>query len=143
MPWMILDQHLQQDVIDGDVRAMITSRRQKVIGKLRLDMTAIHMTAAEATARGHSNVAKEVKEKLLLLLLGNSNHDTDRVMIDNVINAIQARQENIIRRAQYVTNRKVSFFEETPTLLIESNAGSLVGVQTKLQDKDQMPSGIN
>ena len=124
-----LNQHLQQDVIDGNVRAMITSRRQKVIGKLKLDMTAIHLTAGKATARGHSNIAKEAKEKLLLLL-GNSNPDTDSIKIDSVINAIQARQENIIRRAQYVINRKVSFFEETPTLLIESTAGSLVGVQT-------------
>ena len=107
------------------------SRRKKVIGQLKLDMTAIYMTAVEATARGHFNVAKEAKGKLLLLL-GNSNHDTGRIIIDNVINAIQARQENIIRRARYVTNHKVSFFEGTPTLLIESTAGSLVEVQTKL-----------
>ena len=37
-----LNQHLQQDVIDRNVRAIITSRRKKVIGQLKLDMTAIY-----------------------------------------------------------------------------------------------------
>ena len=40
-------------------------------------------------------------------------------MLNNVINAIQARKENIIKRAQYVANWKVSFFEETPAMLME------------------------
>lgn len=126
-----LNQQLQQDVIDRNVRAMITSRRKKVIGQLKLDITAIHISTVEAIARGHANVAKEMKRKLLLLW-ENSTHDTDRVMKDNLINAIQARQENIIERTQYITSRKIYFFEETPTLLIESTAGSLVGVPTTL-----------
>jgi hypothetical protein len=37
--------------------------------------------------------------------------------INNMINAIQARQENIIKRAQYVAACRMSFFDETPTLI--------------------------
>jgi hypothetical protein len=37
--------------------------------------------------------------------------------INNVTNAIQARQENITKRAQYVAACKMSFFDETPTLI--------------------------
>ena len=124
-----LNQHVRQDVIDRNVQTMITSRREKVIGQLKLDMTAIQISTAEAIARGHANVAKKSKEKLLLLLLDKALNDTDRTMLDNVINAIQARQENIIQRTQYVTSCKVSFFDETPTLLIESTTGNFAGVQ--------------
>lgn len=121
-----LDQHPQYDIIDKNVRTMITSRREKVVGQLKLDMTAIQISTAEAIARGHANVAKKNKEKLLL---NTALNDTDRIMIDNVINAIQARQQNIIQRTQYVTSCKVSFFDETPTLLIESTTGNFAGVQ--------------
>ena len=67
-----LDRNLRHTVIDKNVRTMITSRCNQVIGQVKLDMMAI-----------------------------------------------DARQTSIIKRAQYVTNCKVSFFDETPTLLIE------------------------
>jgi hypothetical protein len=74
--------------------------------------------------------AKEEKEKLIATLSAASKNDVrnatvaaaaeeeDEVaMINNVINAIQARQDNIIKRAQYVAACKMSFFDETPTLI--------------------------
>jgi hypothetical protein len=47
---------------------MITSRRKKVIGQLKLDMMAIYISTAEATARGHAKRAKEEKEKMIATL---------------------------------------------------------------------------
>jgi hypothetical protein len=38
---------------------MITSRREKVISQLKLDMIAIYISTAEATAWGHSKRVKE------------------------------------------------------------------------------------
>ncbi len=81
---------------------------------------AIYISTAGATARGHAKIAKEEKEKLLLLSLKNDAENVeDEAVVNNIINAIQARQENIIKRAQYVTSCKVSFFDETPAMLIE------------------------
>jgi hypothetical protein len=115
-----LDEKLRKKVIDKDIRTMITSRRHKVVGQLKLDMTTIYISTAEATARGHAKIAREEKEKLLSLTNNVvTTNDIDILMVNNVSIAIQARQEIIIKRAQYVTGCKVSFFEETPTLLME------------------------
>ena len=95
-------------VIDKDMSAMITSRRHKLIGQFKLDMMAINISTAEATVRGHASIAREEKEKLL------STNDNNT---DNIINAIQARQANIIQRAQYVQQCRMSFFDETPTMI--------------------------
>ncbi len=121
-----LKKNLRPNVIDKDVRATITSRRNKVIGQVKLDMMAIHISTAEATARGHAKIAKEEREKLLLTL-SSKNHIKNMdegaataAVVNNIINAIQAREENIIKRAQYITACKISFFDEPPpTLLIK------------------------
>ena len=66
------------------------------------------MSTTEATIRSHTRIVREEKDKLL------STNDTN---IDNIVNAIQARQTNIIQRAQYVQQCRMSFFDETPTLI--------------------------
>jgi hypothetical protein len=146
-PMKDLDQNLRQQskVIENDTRTMIIGRRNKVIGRrnkvigqLKLDMMAIYISTAEATARGHARIAKEEKEKMrrrrrqqqqrqmiqqqLIALKSDAENvaegeEAEEAMISNMINAIQARQENIIKRAQYVAACKVSFFDETPTLI--------------------------
>ena len=113
-----LDRNLRHTVIDKDVRTMITSRRNKVIGQVKLDMMAIYISTAETTARGHAKVAREEREKVLSSKYAANVNDA-AARINNVIDAIDARQTSIIKRAQYITNCKVSFFDETPTLLIE------------------------
>jgi hypothetical protein len=114
-PFDNLKENLREKVIDNDIRTTITSRRNKVIGQLKLDMMAIYISTAEATARGHAKIAKEEKEKLMS---SKHAHNMDEAIINNVLNTICARQENIIKRAQYVTSCKVSFFDETPALLM-------------------------
>jgi hypothetical protein len=124
-----LNENLGQKVIDKNTRTIITSRRIKVIGQLKFDMMAIYISTAEATVRGHAKIAQEEKDKLLSwenaatatnTTCGGEDVDaTAAAMLNNVINAIQARQENIIKRAQYIANCKVSFFEETPAMFME------------------------
>jgi hypothetical protein len=50
--------------------------------------------------RAHAKIAKEEKEKLLFSLKNVEN--VPEGTLNNIINAIQARQDNTIRRAQYV-----------------------------------------
>ena len=113
-----LNQDLRQKVIDGNTRTTMSGRRQKVMGQMKLDMMAIDIAIAEAAARGYSNRAREEREKLLLE--GNAT--------EGLIHAVQARQDNISRRAHYVTSCKVSFFDETPMMGIELATGSIIGV---------------
>ena len=95
-------------VIDKDMNVMITNRRQKLIGQFKLAMMAINISTAEATVRGNAIIVREEKDKLLSTIDSNT---------DNIVNAIQARQNNIIQRAQYVQHCRMSFFDETPTLI--------------------------
>jgi hypothetical protein len=44
---------------------------------------------------------------------------SENATVEDLVNAIQPRQENIIQRAQYVTSCKVSFFDEAPAMLID------------------------
>ena len=113
-----LNHDLRQKVIDGNTRTTISGRRQKVIGQLKLDMMAIDISIAEAAARGHSNRVRDEREKLRV----------KHGVADDMIDAIQARQDNIHRRAQYVTSCKVAFFDETPMMPIELATGSIIGV---------------
>ena len=113
-----LNQDLKQKVIDGNTRTTISGRRQKVIGQMKLDMMAIEIAIAEAAARGHSNRVRREREQLVL----------QSEASERVIYAVQARQENISRRARYVTSCKVSFFDETPMMPMEPTTGSIIGV---------------
>ena len=124
-----LNDNLRQKVIDKNTRAIITSRRVKVIGQLKFDMMAIYISTGEATARGHAKIAQEEIDKLLssentadptaAVNTTFEGIDATTAMLNNVANAIQARKENIVQRAQYVANWKVPFFEEPPAMLME------------------------
>ena len=94
--------------MNKNVQVMLASRRQKLIGQFKLDLMAVDISKAEAMAHGHARMARELKENLL---------STGVEGVDNIVNAIQARQTNIIQRAQYVQHCKMSFFDETPTLI--------------------------
>ncbi|CAF1285889.1 unnamed protein product, partial [Rotaria sordida] len=127
-----LDQYLlcQQKVIDEDIRTTITNRRSKTIGQFKLDMMAIHISTAGATARGHAKIAKEEKEKLLLLL---SSENAGAAA--NVISAIQARQENIIKRHRRSTATKTitaSHIDDMNSLLPSS---AIIEVATPFTNK--------
>jgi isocitrate/isopropylmalate dehydrogenase len=110
------------------------SRRNKVIGQLKLNMMSIYNSTAEATALGYARIVAEEKETMLLLSLSleNAAENTVEGTWNNMINAIQADQENITTRAQYVTACKMSFVDETQTLQIDSISSIVRG---KIQPK--------
>jgi hypothetical protein len=93
-------------------------------------MMNVSILTAEATARAHTKKAEIEKEKLKVLLSSNAIANQDEALANNLLNTIQARQNNIIKRAQYITACKVSFFDETPTLPLESSGSNdgIVGV---------------
>jgi hypothetical protein len=111
-----LNESLREKIIDTNIRMILTNRHNKIIGQVKLDMMAIYISTGEAKARGHAKVAEEEKDRLLLREKTSGNvHET---ILNNLVNAIQAREENIIKRAKYVTNCKMSFFDETPTMVL-------------------------
>ena len=101
-------------VIDKDACTTIMNRRQKLIGQFKLDMMAISISTAEATARAHTRIAREQTEKMRQQIAPSDNvvDDMNEERMNNLVAAIQIRQENIIRRAQYVTACKMSFFDD-------------------------------
>lgn len=101
-------------VIDKDACTTIMNRRQKLVGQFKLDMMAISISTAEATARAHARIAREQTEKMRQQIAPSDNvvDDVNEERMNNLVAAIQTRQENIIRRAQYVTACKVSFFDD-------------------------------
>ena len=103
-------------MIDENIQTIISNRRNKMIGQFKLDMMSISISTVEATARAHGKVIRDEKERLLSAKCA---QHVDSIIINNILNAIQARQENITKRAQYVTECKVSFFDETPAMLID------------------------
>ncbi|CAF1426326.1 unnamed protein product [Adineta steineri] len=111
-----INRSLREKIIDNDIRAALVSRRDKIIGQLKLDIMTIDISTTEAIARDHARLVKEEKEMLLISI--QHSDDVDKTTRHNIINAIQAREENIIKRAQYVTGCKVSFFDETPAVLM-------------------------
>src|SRR4051812_35666665 len=106
-------------LVDEDTRTMLASRYNKVIGKFKLDMMGISISTAEATALNYAKIAKERKDQMMLLLVNDSNaeNDIDKAVNNNLIHAIEARQENIIKRAQYITACTMPVFEGTPMLI--------------------------
>ncbi|CAF1501889.1 unnamed protein product [Adineta ricciae] len=107
-----VDRALRERVIDDDVRATITNRRNKVIGQMKLDLMSMEISTAEATVRGHTHTINQEKEKLLSSQHSTCEGDDEKVVAATarnniIINAILARQDNIVKRARYILDWKV------------------------------------
>lgn len=108
-------------VIDHNTRTMLTSRHKKITDQLKLDMMAVSIATVEATARAYGKTVRLKIEQFKSIASSSSNRciNHDQEGINNLLKIIEARRDNIVKRARYVTACKVAFFDETPTLPME------------------------
>ena len=72
---------------------------------------ALNIATLEDSARAHTQVAIDATNKLLIL-----DGDTNQSSIQDLIQAIEARQHNLKQRAWKIPNHQLqTFFEQAPT----------------------------
>ena len=105
---------LAQAALDADKRSTLSDRRQKVIAHFKYELMLIQIATAEELVRSHATVIVNEKNKL-----AGGQVPLPKPLVA-VLNAIAARQRNIIERAQSMTKHKLSFFEDAPTVVDEA-----------------------
>ncbi|CAF1403544.1 unnamed protein product [Didymodactylos carnosus] len=82
-----------------------------MITQYNFDLVALNIATLEDSARAHAQVAIDATNKLLLL-----DGDTPQSSIQDLIQAIEARQHNLKQRAEELLNHQLqTFFEQAPT----------------------------
>ena len=98
--------------LDKDRRATLASHCSKTITQYKFDLMALTIAAAEDTARAHTQAILDAKKELLSLVEG----DPSQSFTQELLEAIEARQENMKKRALELLNHQLqSFFEQAPT----------------------------
>lgn len=99
-----------------DERITLSLQRQKVIARFKQDMLTIEISTIEKLIRSHGNLIADEKKKLTDA--ANGKVRLPKMLVD-ILNAITARQSNIIKRTQLITKHKLSFFECAPAVMDE------------------------
>ena len=115
---------LAQPVLHEDKRATLSTQRQKMIAQFKYDLIKLDITTAEEILRSHSNVIANEKKKLIDSVQGQVPLPKSLV---SILDAIAARQSNIIKRAQMMTKHKLSFFDDAPVVMENEVAGTTTG----------------
>lgn len=84
------------------------SQREKVISRFKYDLMIIDISILEEIIRTYAERISQEKKKLIDAVHGQVPLPKSLV---NILNAIAARQSTIIKRAQLITQHKLSFFE--------------------------------
>ena len=105
---------LVQVALDADKRATLSDRRQKIIAHFKFELMSIQIATAEELVRSHTAVIANEKSTL-----AGGQVPLPKPLVA-VLNAIAARQRNIIQRAQSMTKHKLSFFDDAPTAVDEA-----------------------
>ena len=104
---------LSRPLLDRDRRAILTSRCSKTITQYKFDLMTLTIATAEDAARANTKLANDAKNGLLLLD-GNEPQPSTLLLIE----AIEARRENMEKRAaQMLKYKLMSFFELAPTVV--------------------------
>ena len=115
-----IDPHTQQMLRDRrlhmDERITLSLQRQKAIARFKQDMLTIEISTIEKLIRSRGNVIAHEKKKLTDA--ANGKVRLPKMLVD-ILNAITARQSNIIKRTQLVTKHKLSFFECAPAMVMD------------------------
>ena len=120
-----IEKMIKNLALHQDESATILSRRQKMIGQFKYDLILLEISTNEQIARNHTNIIACEKKKII---------ESAGVQVPlpkslvALLNAISSRQSNITKRAEFITNHKVSFFEEAPVVIEEKQvAGTTIG----------------
>ena len=108
---------LANPILDQNKRATLLCQRGKTIAQFKYDLLVINITTAEELLRTHTNVIVNEKKKLVDTATGQVPLPKPLVTI---LNAITARQSNITKRAQLITQQKISFFDDAPMVMEEA-----------------------
>ena len=118
-----IEKMLTSPILHQDKRATLLSQCQKLIAQFKYDLITLDITTAEEIVRCHANVIANEKKKLVDRVGGQVPLPKSFVAI---LNGIAARQSNIIKRSQLITQRKLSFFDDAP-MVLEEAAGHTIG----------------
>ena len=102
---------LSRPNLDKDRSATLASHCSKTITQYKFDLMTLTIAAAEDTVRAHAKMASDAKNQLQLL-------DATQVQASTelLLKVIEAREQNMKKRAQELIKHKLtSFFEQAPT----------------------------
>ena len=96
--------------LNKDRRAVLASQLSKMITQYKFDLVALNIATLEDSARAHAQVVIDAKNQLLLL-----DGDPPPSSIQELIQAIELRQENMKQRAEELLKHQLqTFFEQAP-----------------------------
>ena len=96
--------------LNKDRRAVLASQLSKMITQYKFDLVALNIATLEDSSRAHAQVVIGAKNQLLLL-----DGDPPPSSIQELIQAIELRQENMKQRAEELLKRQLqTFFEQAP-----------------------------
>ncbi|CAF1483985.1 unnamed protein product [Rotaria sordida] len=115
-----IENMLKQPALNKDKRATLSFRRLKTIAQFKYDMMVLTIATAEETVRSHISIIANEKKKLI------DNTSGGQVPLPKpliqLMNAITARQTNMVQRSQHILQQKLSVFDDAP--VTENMAGA-------------------
>lgn len=102
-----INKMLKNSSLPVDKRITFSTQYEKIISRCKYELLTMKISMLEELIRTHHNMITNEKKKL-----------TDTIQ-GTLLNAIEARQSNIIKRAQLITKHKLSFFDYAPMITEE------------------------
>lgn len=115
-----IENMLRQLVLNRDKCVTLSYRQLKTIGQFKYDMIVLTITTAEDTVRSHTNIGPDEKKKLIDITT-HGQLPLPKSLIQSM-NAITARQTNMIQRSQIILKKKLSVFDDAPMALNKADA---------------------
>lgn len=107
-----IEKLLAQSKLHPDERATFLSQGEKITAQYKYSIMELTLRIIETIIRRHEQIIVTEKEKFRDITSGETHISKSSVCL---LNAIAARQSNMIKRAQVVTKHKLSFFDLAPT----------------------------
>lgn len=114
---------LKHPALNQDKRATLSFRRLKTIAQFKYDLIVLTINTAEETIRSHTNLIANEKKKLIDIT-AHGQVPLPKSLVQ-LMNAIAARQNNMIQRSQLILKQKLSVFDDAPMVI--NMAGGTIG----------------
>lgn len=116
------EQMLRNLDLSTEVRAQLSSQREKIISRFKYDLISNEILIIEEFIRTYNNLIATEKKRLTDAAQGQV--PLPKALIE-ILNAITARQSIIIKRAHLNIKHKLSFFDYAPTVANETVGANL------------------